>query len=120
MAASNLLNKAMSERALQAAIVEAAQALGWLVHAERPALSKKGWRTPIQGHAGFPDLVLVHVRTKYLCVWELKSERGKPSTAQWVWLETLADMRDRRHVDVRVVRPRDLDHVLELLQKWAK
>lgn len=78
-----LIAKSMSERELQDNVVELAQHLGWLVHAERPAWTEKGYRTPIQGNAGFPDLVLANyffiVRNqpqKVLFV-ELKSEMGE-------------------------------------------
>jgi hypothetical protein len=50
----------VSERDAQNRIVDTAKVWGWRVHAERPAFTREGYRTPIQGHVGFPDLVLVH------------------------------------------------------------
>jgi hypothetical protein len=49
-----------AERDYETTIIGHAKLAGWRVHAERPAPSRKGWRTPIRGDAGFPDLVLVH------------------------------------------------------------
>ncbi len=49
-----------------------------MVHAERAAWTEKGYRTPIQGNPGWPDLVL-----------ELKSATGKTSPEQKAWLAAL-------------------------------
>ena len=50
----------INEAALQNAVIELAKLYGWKVHHTRPAQMPSGkWATPIQGHAGFPDLVLV-------------------------------------------------------------
>ena len=49
----------MTERELQGAIIDAARLLGWRVCHFRPARTLNGWRTPIEGHPGFPDLVLL-------------------------------------------------------------
>lgn len=82
----------MTERATEAqcqrTIVEAAKMFGWRVHAERAAGGgKHGWRTPIQGHAGFPDLVLV--RGLQLWIVELKRKPNKVEDAQREWLDAL-------------------------------
>ena len=61
----------MTEREFQRAVVELARLMGWRVHHTRPALTRAGeWRTPIQGDAGFPDLVLC--RPPRLILAELK------------------------------------------------
>lgn len=75
----------MNERELQTAVIECAQLLGWKVAHFRPALTGKGWRTPVEADgAGFPDLVCVrHAR---MLVLELKSDRGRMSVAQVDWL----------------------------------
>lgn len=57
---------------------------GWRVSHQRPGRTAKGWRTAIQGHAGFPDLLLV--RNGVLLVAELKTDRGRVSVAQAEWL----------------------------------
>ena len=79
-----------SEAAFQEQVLELARACGWLVHAERPALSRSGrWATPIQGDAGFPDLVLVHPQRRLLLFVELKMKGGKLTIAQQAWLDAL-------------------------------
>jgi hypothetical protein len=76
-----------TERECEDTIIEAAMTFGWRVHAERPARSAKGWRTPIQGHAGFPDLVLV--RGSLLWFVELKRKPNKIEHAQQEWIIAL-------------------------------
>jgi hypothetical protein len=77
----------MLERELQDAIVECAQLLGWKVMHTRPAWTAKGYRTPIQGDVGFPDLVLA--RGPRMIFVELKSSRGTLSPAQVAWKQAL-------------------------------
>jgi len=78
----------MTEREFQRAVVELARLMGWRVHHTRPALTRAGeWRTPIQGDAGFPDLVLC--RPPRLILAELKRVGGKPTAEQQAWLEAL-------------------------------
>ena len=48
----------MSESALLDAVLALAKLRGWRAHHCRAALTAKGWRTPVQGDAGFVDLVL--------------------------------------------------------------
>ena len=74
---------AMTEDQFEDWLVEYAQLTGWLVHVERKAQSARGWRTPIKGNAGFPDVVLV--RGGVVIFAELKSERGTLSAQQKVW-----------------------------------
>jgi hypothetical protein len=57
------------------------------VHHQRPGRTTEGWRTAIQGHPGFPDLVLL--RPPELIFAELKSDRGITSRAQDDWLRYL-------------------------------
>lgn len=78
----------MSEKELQHNVIQMAQACGWKVHAERPARTNAGWRTPIQGDAGFPDLILL--RGPRALAIELKSEKGVLRPEQIGWLEAFA------------------------------
>ena len=82
------LARLMSEAELQKAIIAFARAQGWLVAHFRPAKTTRGnWITPVSGDgAGFPDLVLVKNRVLYV---ELKSELGKLSTSQDMWMSAL-------------------------------
>ena len=76
------------ERDFQRAVVDLARLMGWRVHHTRPALTQRGrWLTPIQGDAGFPDLVLC--RPPRLIVAELKRVGGKPTAEQQGWLDAL-------------------------------
>ena len=75
----------MSERELQSAVIEMAKLLGWRVMHTRPARMLDGrWRTPLEGHEGFPDLVLL--RPPRLVIVELKSKKGTLTQEQAVWL----------------------------------
>lgn len=78
-----------TELQCQATIVEAAKACGWRVHATRAAQTGRGWRTPIQGHKGFPDLVLV--RGSLLWFVELKRRPNKVEPDQHDWIDALLD-----------------------------
>ncbi len=62
-----------------------------MVHAERPATMQSGrWATPIQGDAGWPDLVLLHPLHRVLWFVELKREPNKVEPAQQRWLDELS------------------------------
>jgi hypothetical protein len=71
----------------EATILEAAQIGGWRRHGERPAQSKKGWRTPIKGEAGWPDLILV--KTGNMLAVELKRHPNEVEPEQLAWLRAL-------------------------------
>jgi len=74
-----------TEAQFQHAVIELAQTLGWRVAHFRPARTSHGWRTPVQGDPGFPDLVMV--RAGKIVFAELKSERGKLSADQQAWID---------------------------------
>ena len=91
----------ITEASFQKQVIDLAQLCGWLVHAERPARTKDGsWRTPIQGMAGWPDLVLVRERVLFV---ELKSARGTLSPEQEQWRAVLRTA----GADARLWRPSD-------------
>lgn len=73
----------LTEREFQGVVVEYAHLRGWRVHHTRPARTEAGWRTPIQGDEGFPDLVLA--RRGEVIFAELKSQRGRLTQAQAGW-----------------------------------
>jgi hypothetical protein len=79
----------LSESAYQRRIIDAAAALSWRVAHFRPARTAHGWRTPLEGHAGLPDLVLAKGGSVILV--EVKSERGTLTTGQVAWLDQLGD-----------------------------
>ena len=78
----------MTEAELLRAIQDLAKLYGWKFAHARPALTSRGWRTPLQGDAGFPDCVLLRER---LIIAELKSDAGYISREQKQWLEAFRD-----------------------------
>lgn len=87
----------MKEATLLAHVRRLARMRGWLVyHTHRSDRSEPGW----------PDLVLAHAETGRLLVVELKAAKGRVSTAQQEWLDTLTAC----GIDARVWRPADLDN----------
>jgi hypothetical protein len=62
------------------------------------------------GSRGLPDLVMV--KDGKLAVWELKGPKGIVTPEQQEWLDALAKVSG---VDVRVVRPADLEAAYRFL-----
>lgn len=80
---------------------ELAEALGWLVHHETDSRrTSEGW----------PDLVLV--RGAEIIIAELKSEKGKVTVAQGVWLDRLAIC----GIETHVWRPSQMEEIAERLK----
>lgn len=105
----------LSETAFQQRIIGYAHLRQWLVMHTRPAKTEKGWRTPIIGDPGFPDLVLA--RQGFVWFWEVKSATGKASPAQDKWLDALGRaLPNQRCERSRVVRPSDWDWIQEVLR----
>ena len=80
----------ITEQDFQGQIIELAHLRGYRVAHFRPAMTARGWRTPISADgAGFPDLVLARpARTpdkgRLICV-EVKGRRAPLSEAQQHW-----------------------------------
>lgn len=89
----------MTERQLQDAIVQTAQLFGWLVYHMHDS-RKAAWGT---SSAGFPDLVLA--RKGHLIFAELKTEKGRTTPSQRMWLKELDDVAEE--VGVYLWRPAD-------------
>jgi hypothetical protein len=107
----------ISHEALCVAITELAHLYGYKVARFRPALTNKGWRTPVAGDgAGWPDMTIAKKDadgiTKII-ILEVKCGKDKPKPAQEAWLELLSKAPG---VVVRVVRPEDWDETVLLLQ----
>jgi hypothetical protein len=111
MASGNKLK--VSEESFQRTVIELATRLGWLVHAERKAQSKKGWRTPIQGDKGFPDIVFSHKVRKSTFVAELKSNTGVTSSEQKFWINRLKEA----GIEVHIWKPKDFELIKERLNR---
>ena len=104
------LRDAATEDEWKDTVIDYATLRGWLVHHDRPARTNKGYRTAIQGHAGFPDLVLTRFGDPVLFV-ELKSAKGQLSTEQQAWRSTLIGA----GAEYRLWRPNDWDEVAATL-----
>jgi hypothetical protein len=92
-----------TERDYQRTILDTAKMFGWRIHHTRPAWTGKGWRTPLQGHAGFPDLVLAHEHVTGVLFVELKRSDNQLTEDQARWGTVLtaagADWRELRLPD---------------------
>ena len=66
-------------------VIALAKLHGWRVMHQRPARTLHGWRTAVQGDAGFPDVVLL--RDGVLIVAELKADDGRLTPEQAAWLD---------------------------------
>jgi len=70
------------------------------------------WLTPIQGDAGFPDLILVKPGARGGIIFaELKSDLGRVAAHQRDWLRAI----DAAGGEVCVWRPADLQTIAERL-----
>jgi hypothetical protein len=84
----------MSEKQFQAVVVASAQRHGWLVYHTYDSR---------RSEPGYPDLHLVHVRAGQSVFRELKTETGRLSAQQTLWLGALNAV----GVDADVWRPMD-------------
>lgn len=86
-------------------LIEVAQLYRWLVTHFRPAWTARGFRTPLQGRPGFPDLVLVRApRIEFI---EAKV-KAPTSPDQRLWLVELANCCSQNPlVGVRLWTPSD-------------
>jgi len=106
----------VSERQLQAAIIEIAKWEGWMVFHALPVQNQNGrWRTATQGHTGFPDLVMAH-KTRGILFVELKTTVGRISDNQQAWIDTLK----AAGAEIYVWRPRDLQEARLILRNGVK
>lgn len=97
-----------SEAEFTTQVIQFAQLLGWLVHHSRPAMTGRGWRTPLQGDAGAPDLLLA--KNGRVVLIELKVGKNKPSELQRRWIEASG---------AKVFTPNDWDEIERLLGRSA-
>ena len=111
-----------SEKELLAMVVELAERCGWRKAHFRPAMTQHGWRTAVQGDAGFPDLVMV--RPPRLIFAEVKSEKGKVADEQHGWLIALRGCFARPRLEYRhpipevyLWRPSDFEEIVSILQR---
>ena len=104
----------VTEAELQQLVTDAATAYGWSWLHIRAGRTMHGWRVPIEGPlgAGFPDLALVRPRDRRVMLLELKAAKGVVSAIQ----ATKHELLRCAGLDVRVVRPGDVDALFEVLR----
>lgn len=97
----------LSEDDLKARVLDLAKLRGWMVVHYRPARTAKGWRTPLEGDKGCPDIILA--RRGVVLLVELKSATRRPTPEQRSWLLALG-------VHGRLWKPRDWPEIVETLR----
>lgn len=107
----------INEAAFQSTVLEVARLYGWHVHHTRAVQIRPGrWATPLQGVAGFPDLVLAKAPTARsrggVIFAELKTATGRLSDTQTEWISRL----DAGGAEVYVWRPRDINFIRTRLE----
>ena len=95
--------KRLTEAAFLVMVVDLAELHGWLVMHQRPAWTKRGWRTAVTGSPGFPDLILI--RDGVMLAVELKADGGRLTPEQDRWLEAFR----RCGIGGGIWRPKDWD-----------
>ena len=79
----------LTEKEFQQALCQLATLTGWRwIHFRTVRDHRNNYSTPLQGSAGFPDLVLVHPDLGVLFV-ELKTTKGRLSEHQTDWATDL-------------------------------
>ncbi len=103
------------EAILQAKIMDLARLFGWRRAHFRTAYQPgaERWLTPMSGEKGFPDLVLI--RPPRLIFAELKSEKGRLSLDQELWLADLEEI--PTGIEVYLWRPSDIDEIQAILKR---
>ena len=97
----------LTEAQFTETVIELAKFHGWMVSHFRPAWTERGWRTPLQGHKGFPDITLA--RNGVVLIVELKTIKGKTTKEQQRWAEAIGEQ-------YRLWRPSDLEEIKEALR----
>jgi hypothetical protein len=104
----------ISEADLQRIVTDALTLCGfhWLhIRAGRTA---GGWAVPVRGPlgVGFCDVLAVRPRDQRIVAIELKQQRASPTADQLAVMAVLA----AAGIEVYVIRPSDIDHILEVLR----
>ena len=100
----------LTELDLARQIRDLARQFGWLHVHFRPAKTAHGWRTPVSGDYGFPDVVLA--RDGRVIFAELKRDGQKARPEQLAWLEQLGG----GACEAYLWTPSDFEQIVELLR----
>lgn len=100
----------LSEREFQRAVTDALTAFGWKWTHFRPGQTGRGWRTPLSGSPGYPDVTAV--RGDRVIWLELKAEKGRATDEQEAWIAALSAAGQ----EARVFRPSDWPTLEEILR----
>lgn len=101
----------LTEKLFSQQVEELLDILHWRWCHFRPARTERGWRTALSGHVGLPDYVAT--KDGRLLIFELKSDSGKVSLEQQIWLTLLQNCAG---VEVYLWRPANIDIVKDTLQ----
>jgi hypothetical protein len=102
----------MTETEFKDILIGVAKRYGWLVHHDLPAQNSRGrWGTHVQGDVGFPDLLLLHPVSGKLFAIELKSQTGRLTPGQKIWLLAF----ENAGIYNAVLKPSDMEYALYLL-----
>ena len=108
----------MTEAEFQRQVIQLATLFGWRVHHVRPARvrvrGKETYRTPVQGHKGFPDLVLA--RRGRVIFAELKVGRGQLSEDQVLWRDAMDGGQAAEYAGWKLWRPEDWADIERILR----
>lgn len=104
--------KGISETAFSSQVEDLLNIFGWLWCHFRPARTEYGWRTALSGHQGFPDYIAT--RPPRLLMFELKSEKGKVSELQQIWLDWLGACPES--VERYLWRPSQIEEIAKCLR----
>jgi len=94
----------------ESAVADALELFGWRWCHFRPGWTRRGWRTPLSGDAGFPDFVAV--RGDRLLFAEVKGESGSLSPEQREWRDALV----AAGAEWYCWRPQDTEAMVEALR----
>ena len=104
--------RAATEASFLADVLTLAKLHGWRTIHVRPAWTKKGWKTPLQGDGeGFPDLLML--KGMKIIAAELKGPRGSVSHEQRAWLMAFREA----GVISYLWRPKDWKRIEEILSQ---
>ena len=108
----------ITEAQFQQQVIQLAKLRGWLVHHTRPARMKvqgvETYRTPIAGHAGFPDLVLA--RRGRVIYAELKAQGGQLREDQIRWRDAMCPPERQAFCGWFLWRPSDWAQIERVLE----